>query len=156
MSRSKLNDKHNITSWTQVALSSVTFSKDVFPPAPPPITAWYLGELTTRAHNVQGRVYALDSKTLLLSHFHFDGNAPGISWSNSTFKCSEHNNIIIFCAQPLTFEQSWVNQGFLQNMQLFLMNMEGNCMTLNTVHWLATTCDDYFLQQFRNAWSLCE
>ena len=55
----------------------MSFSDDVFPPAPPPITAWYLGSLTERAHNVQGKVYALDSKTLLLSGFHFDGNAPG-------------------------------------------------------------------------------
>ena len=64
--------------YTQVSLASVTFSEKVFPPAPPPITAWYLGSLTERAHNVMGDVYALDNKTLLLSGFHFDGNAPGI------------------------------------------------------------------------------
>ena len=61
----------------QVALSSVTFSENVFPPAPPPITAWYLGSFVQKAHNVQGRVYAVNDSTILLAGFHFDGNAPG-------------------------------------------------------------------------------
>ena len=61
----------------QVSLSSVAFSASVFPPAPPPITAWYLGSLVQSAHNVQGSVYAVDNKTILISGFHFDGNAPG-------------------------------------------------------------------------------
>lgn len=67
----------NKVSNMQVALSSVTFSENVFPPAPPPITAWYLGSFVQKAHNVQGRVYAVNNSTILLAGFHFDGNAPG-------------------------------------------------------------------------------
>ena len=62
-----------------MALANLRFSENVFPPAPPPITAWFLGSFIQRAHNVQGNLYALDNKTILLSGFHFDGNAPGNS-----------------------------------------------------------------------------
>ena len=62
---------------SQVPLASVTFSESVFPSVPPPTTAWYLGSFRKRAHNVQGKMYALDEKTILLTGFYFDGNAPG-------------------------------------------------------------------------------
>lgn len=89
------------------------FSENVFPPAPPPITAWFLGSFIQRAHNVQGMLYALDNKTILLSGFHFDGNAPG----NPLLLAFYIINTLVIITQPLTFELLLAPQASQYNMQ---------------------------------------
>ena len=44
---------------------------------PVPDSAVFLGNLTNRAHEVQGNVYALDERTLMITEFFYDGGAPG-------------------------------------------------------------------------------
>lgn len=36
-----------------------------------------LGPLSQLHHGVRGRVYAVDSKTLFIQDFHYDGEGPG-------------------------------------------------------------------------------
>jgi len=36
-----------------------------------------VGSFTTRAHHVSGTMYILDERTVMLTQFNFDGNAPG-------------------------------------------------------------------------------
>ena len=49
-------------------------------PAPPPMapSRVLVGSFTTRAHRVSGRMYVLDERTVMLTQFYFDGNAPGM------------------------------------------------------------------------------
>ena len=42
-----------------------------------PDSAVFLGNLTNRAHEVRGNVFALDERTVMLTEFFYDGGAPG-------------------------------------------------------------------------------
>jgi len=48
-------------------------------PAPPPMapSRVLVGSFTTHFHDVSGTMYALDERTVMLTQFYFDGNAPG-------------------------------------------------------------------------------
>ena len=71
---------HTYTSLSsQVNLGHVQVPEGLImtPPPPLPDGQVHLGSLTTRAHNVQGDVFALSNRTLLLTHFTYDGSATG-------------------------------------------------------------------------------
>ena len=64
----------------QVGLVTILVPDGLIPIAPtlPPVEDEVLIDpLRTRAHGVRGNVFALNQKTLRLTNFHFDGNAPG-------------------------------------------------------------------------------
>ena len=64
----------------QVGLVTILVPDGLIPIAPtlPPVEDEVsIGSLRTRAHGVRGNVFALNQKTLKLTNFHYDGNAPG-------------------------------------------------------------------------------
>ena len=63
----------------QVNLGHVTTA--VIPTPPPPTTGTFVAPFETYAHNVQGKLFALTDKVIVLSRFFFDGNAPGMPFS---------------------------------------------------------------------------
>lgn len=46
-----------------------------------------LGPLAQLQHGVRGRVFAVDSRTLYLQDFHYDGQGPG-QYLRHTFSCT--------------------------------------------------------------------
>jgi hypothetical protein len=68
----------------QINIGHIAVQQDLIPNTekPPALTVpknspVFLGSLTTNSHGVQGNIFALDERTLMLTEFSYDGTAPG-------------------------------------------------------------------------------
>ena len=86
--------QHTHIHMQQVGLVSIPVPVGLIPTAPPPVE---IGSLTTRGHGVQGNVFAITEKTLLVTNFYYDGRAPGMhKVSSLSFYCRTSYKFHIF------------------------------------------------------------
>jgi len=95
-----------------------------------------VGDFANRFHNVKGQVYAVDSRTIFIKNFHYDGQGPGAYFYAGGGAQPSNNGYQV----PNEKGSTEVLQRYTgQNLVLSLPSGK----TLKDVKWLSVWCEEF-------------